>query len=208
MHTIKPLDEDAVRGLVGTTGAVVTVEEHSVLGGLGAAVAEVLSGEPGSPPLHRIGVPDQFPKVGSYEFVLDQCGLTDSAVAERVEAWLGQDRPLGRRTTHRPVPHDLARRIHTHEQRRTPQERLLRRSWREERRVDWDTLEYRGIEQWDSVAHMQVVAEIEDAFDIMLEIDDVIAMADFKVTKDILGKYDVSFALTCCSMGMPARTSS
>lgn len=59
--------------------------------------------------------------------------------------------------------------------------------------VDWDTLEYRGIEQWDSVAHMQVVAEIEDAFDIMLEIDDVIAMADFKVTKDILGKYDVSF---------------
>jgi acyl carrier protein len=60
--------------------------------------------------------------------------------------------------------------------------------------IDWDTLEYRGIEQWDSVAHMQVVAEIEDAFDIMLDIDDVIAMADFKVTKEILGKYDVSFA--------------
>jgi acyl carrier protein len=60
--------------------------------------------------------------------------------------------------------------------------------------ISWDTLEYRGIEQWDSVAHMQVVAEIEDAFDIMLDIDDVIAMADFKVTKEILGKYDVSFA--------------
>ena len=60
--------------------------------------------------------------------------------------------------------------------------------------IDWDTLEYRGIEQWDSVAHMQVVAEIEDAFDIMLDIDDVIAMADFKVTKEILGKYDVSFS--------------
>lgn len=60
--------------------------------------------------------------------------------------------------------------------------------------IDWDTLEYRGIDQWDSVAHMQVVAEIEDAFDIMMDIDDVIAMSDFKVTKDILGKYDVSFA--------------
>lgn len=59
--------------------------------------------------------------------------------------------------------------------------------------IDWDTLEYRGIEQWDSVAHMQVVAEIEDAFDIMLAIDDVIAMSDFKVTKVILGQYDVSF---------------
>lgn len=60
--------------------------------------------------------------------------------------------------------------------------------------VDWSTLEYRGIEQWDSVAHMQVVAEIEDAFDIMIDIDDVIAMSDFTITKDILGKYDVSFA--------------
>lgn len=60
--------------------------------------------------------------------------------------------------------------------------------------INWDTLEYRGIEQWDSVAHMQVVAEIEDAFDIMMEIDDVIAMSDFTVTKDILAKYDVSFA--------------
>lgn len=60
--------------------------------------------------------------------------------------------------------------------------------------VDWETLEYRGIEQWDSVAHMQVVAEIEDAFDIMLDIDDVIAMADFKVTKQILEKYDVTFS--------------
>lgn len=60
--------------------------------------------------------------------------------------------------------------------------------------VEWDSLEYRGIEQWDSVAHMQVVAEIEDAFDIMMEIDDVIAMSSFTLTKEILGKYDVSFA--------------
>ena len=60
--------------------------------------------------------------------------------------------------------------------------------------VEWESLEYRGIEQWDSVAHMQVVAEIEDAFDIMMEIDDVIAMSSFTLTKEILGKYDVSFA--------------
>lgn len=60
--------------------------------------------------------------------------------------------------------------------------------------IDWDNLAYRGIEQWDSVAHMQVVAEIEDAFDIMLDIDDVIAMTDFTVTKEILEKYDVSFS--------------
>jgi len=60
--------------------------------------------------------------------------------------------------------------------------------------VDWDTLAYRSIPQWDSVAHMQVVAEIEDAFDIMLEIDDVIGMSSFEVTKEILAKYGVSFS--------------
>ncbi len=59
--------------------------------------------------------------------------------------------------------------------------------------VDWDTLEYRGIPQWDSVAHMQVVAEIEDSFEIMMEIDDVVGMSSFVVTKKILGKYDVAF---------------
>lgn len=59
--------------------------------------------------------------------------------------------------------------------------------------IDWDSLKYRGIEEWDSVAHMQVVAEIEDAFDIMMDIDDVIAMSDFNETKLILAKYDVSF---------------
>lgn len=63
----------------------------------------------------------------------------------------------------------------------------------EESQVDWESLEYRGIQEWDSVAHMQVVAEIEDAFDIMMEIDDVVAMSSFVLTKDILGKYDVAF---------------
>jgi acyl carrier protein len=59
--------------------------------------------------------------------------------------------------------------------------------------IDWATLEYRGIPEWDSVAHMQVVAEIEDAFDIMMEIDDVIGMSSFEITKGILAKYDVTF---------------
>ena len=60
--------------------------------------------------------------------------------------------------------------------------------------VDWTTLAYRSIPEWDSVAHMQAVAEIEDAFDIMLEIDDVIGMSSFEVTKGILSKYGVSFS--------------
>ena len=60
--------------------------------------------------------------------------------------------------------------------------------------VDWSALAYRGVPEWDSVAHMQVVAEIEDAFDVMLEIDDVIGMSSFEVSKVILAKYGVEFS--------------
>lgn len=47
--------------------------------------------------------------------------------------------------------------------------------------TDWSSLAYRKIPQWDSVAHMNLVAEIEDEFDIMLETDEVIAMSSFAI---------------------------
>lgn len=59
--------------------------------------------------------------------------------------------------------------------------------------VDFETLEYRGIEEWDSLAHMSLVGEIEDAFDIMLETDDVIDMSSYTRAREILSKYGVSF---------------
>jgi transketolase len=91
MHTIKPIDGPALLDLVGQTAALVTVEEHSVLGGLGGAVAEFMSGLKGAPPLLRLGVDDRFPKVGSYEYVLEQCGLTDRSVSASVVKWLQRD---------------------------------------------------------------------------------------------------------------------
>lgn len=59
--------------------------------------------------------------------------------------------------------------------------------------VDWVGLAYRGIEEWDSVAHMRLVAEIEDVFDVMLETEDVIGMSSYQVTKKLLAKYGVDF---------------
>ncbi len=56
-----------------------------------------------------------------------------------------------------------------------------------------DGLEYNSIKEWDSVAHMQLVAAIEDAFDIMLDTDDIIDMSSVGKAKEILGKYDVTF---------------
>lgn len=58
--------------------------------------------------------------------------------------------------------------------------------------VSFDSLEYAKTPGWDSVAHMRLVAEIENAFDIMLDTEDVIAMSSFGVAKDIVTKYGVS----------------
>lgn len=56
-----------------------------------------------------------------------------------------------------------------------------------------DTLTYNEIPQWDSIAHMTLVAEIEDQFDIMLDTDDVLDMSSFAKSKKILKKYDIEF---------------
>lgn len=56
-----------------------------------------------------------------------------------------------------------------------------------------DNLEYNSIAEWDSIAHMALVANIDDAFDIMLETEDVIDMNSFLKAKEILGKYGVEF---------------
>jgi len=54
-----------------------------------------------------------------------------------------------------------------------------------------ETLVYNSIEEWDSVGHMAMVAELEDVFDIMLETDDVIEFSSYTIGIEILKKYDV-----------------
>jgi len=57
-----------------------------------------------------------------------------------------------------------------------------------------DELRYNSIPQWDSVAHMALVAALEQAFDILLDTDDIIDMSSVARAREILGKYDVDFA--------------
>lgn len=59
---------------------------------------------------------------------------------------------------------------------------------------DVDSLEYRGIEKWDSLAHMSLIASLEDEFDVMIDTDDVIDLSSFSKSRDILGKYGVVFS--------------
>ena len=84
MHTVKPLDNDSVLAAARETGAIVTLEEHSVIGGLGGAVAECLaeSNEP-KVPFKRLGIPSTFSTdIGSQDYLRAQSGLClDSIVA-------------------------------------------------------------------------------------------------------------------------------
>ena len=74
MHTLKPLDEQLLERAARATGAFVTIEEHSVLGGLGGAVCEALSQRRPAPVL-RVGIPDRFGESGAYAEILSRAGL-------------------------------------------------------------------------------------------------------------------------------------
>jgi transketolase len=79
MHTIKPLDIDLIIRCAQETGAIVTAEEHSIIGGLGGAVAECLS-QSAPVPLERIGVNDTFTESGPYNELLDKYGMSVEAI--------------------------------------------------------------------------------------------------------------------------------
>lgn len=88
MHTLKPLDTDAINGACKTSKLIVTVEEHSIMGGLGGAVAEYLSSILSAPRQLIIGMPDTFQRAGDYLYLLEQNGLTGPQIAERIAGFL------------------------------------------------------------------------------------------------------------------------
>ena len=86
MHTIKPLDVDLVVRSAAKTGKVVTVEEHSIIGGLGSAVAEVLA-EKQPAKLLRIGVEDRFGESGPALKLLEKYELDAAGIYKKVKAF-------------------------------------------------------------------------------------------------------------------------
>ena len=87
VHTIKPIDAACVTEYAEKCGNVVTVEEHSVIGGLGDAVAEVLMGKVNCK-FRKIGINDQFGQSGKAAEVLREYGLTADQIAERIKETL------------------------------------------------------------------------------------------------------------------------
>ncbi len=87
MHTLRPLDREALDGIA-SHRLIVTVEEHTTHGGLGAAVAESLAPRKVRPPHLLVGIDDFFPKAGDYDYMIRQCGLTPQDLYQRVTDFL------------------------------------------------------------------------------------------------------------------------
>ena len=90
MHTLKPLDEEAVLQAAFETKAVVTIQEHSIVGALGSAVAELLAETDGVRAVfRRIGIPPRFsPRTGTQQFLLAENGLDLDAIIEKLKGLL------------------------------------------------------------------------------------------------------------------------
>ena len=84
MASIKPIDQDLIIDSAVKTGAIVTAENHNIIGGLGSAVAEVIVEEGIGLPFKRVGIKDQFCEGGTTPFLMDKFGLNAPAIASAV----------------------------------------------------------------------------------------------------------------------------
>ncbi len=89
LHTIKPLDKESILESASRTGKVITCEEHTVLGGMGGAVAELL-GEEMPLPMRMVGVRDRFGTSGSADELVEHFGLGSHHIAEAVRGLSGK----------------------------------------------------------------------------------------------------------------------
>lgn len=80
MHTVKPLDEAELAAAASDTGAVLTVEEHSVIGGLGDAAASLLAQRRLAPRFGKLGIRDSFGQSGSYDALKEHYGISAAAI--------------------------------------------------------------------------------------------------------------------------------
>ena len=88
MHTIKPLDTEIIDKVIKNSKVLVTCEEHSVIGGLGSAVAEYISQFKNTPPQLRLGLPDAFGKTADYRYLLEKYGLIGPKIANSIQEFL------------------------------------------------------------------------------------------------------------------------
>ncbi len=85
MHTVKPIDEEAIFNELKKSKLIVSVEEHNIIGGLGSAISECIVKFKNSTPMLKIGIDDYYSKGGSYNYLKDLYGLTAEKIVDSIE---------------------------------------------------------------------------------------------------------------------------
>ncbi|HOA33537.1 MAG TPA: transketolase C-terminal domain-containing protein [Clostridiales bacterium] len=91
MHTIKPIDKEAIQKAVFETRRIITVEDHNILGGLGSAVAEVVVDYGKACAFKKLGIPDKFAPIGLHEDIMSIVGIDSNGIIEAVREVMGKD---------------------------------------------------------------------------------------------------------------------
>ena len=91
MHTIKPLDREAVVKAIQDTRRIITVEDHTVLGGLGSAVAEVMAETGKGCAFTRLGLQDKFAPIGLHEDIMSMLGIDSNGIINAVREAMNKD---------------------------------------------------------------------------------------------------------------------
>ena len=84
MHTIKPIDKEAILKAVQDTRRIITVEDHNIIGGLGSAVAEVVVESGKGCAFKKLGHPDKFAPIGLHEDIMSMVGIDANGIIEAV----------------------------------------------------------------------------------------------------------------------------
>lgn len=91
MHTIKPLDKEAIMKAVHETRRIITVEDHNIYGGLGSAVSEVIAEGGKACGFKRLGIPDTYSIIGLHEDLMSHYGIDTNGILETVREIMGKD---------------------------------------------------------------------------------------------------------------------
>ena len=83
MHTVKPLDEDVIK-ISKNSKLLVSLEEHFITGGLGSSISDYIAMESGFPPILKLGIKDQYSKVGDYQYLINHHRLTPELITEDI----------------------------------------------------------------------------------------------------------------------------
>jgi transketolase len=89
MHTIKPIDEDAIKNAAETSKLIVSVEEHNIIGGLGSAISEQIVKLENKSKMLAIGINDQYVKGGSYNYLKNKYELSSDKIVEKIKINIG-----------------------------------------------------------------------------------------------------------------------